>query len=460
MAADLLYGLLPEHLLLGLIFILMLLDMFRANRQLGGALFAAVLAVGSSLLLYQLFRGYSIELVPSEIVIDRFALLGRLVILGCGLVFGLCSLMQANSCKYWILLVSSLLGALIIMDSAGFASLFIGIEMLSLPAFALMVSFTGSAGTGEGAFKYLLLSSVASALILFGISLAYGVTGSLAIRAFAASLSSGGVQNLTAAFLVLSGFFLKGAVFPFHAWAPDAYAGARLQVTAFLASLVKGAVVLGLARILTSLLLNGEIVATITVLSLASIFYGNIAAIRQTTFKRLLAYSSIAHAGYMMFALADSTGARVEALLYYVSVYALTTIIACTCFSLISHGEGDSLDLLDGAFATHPVPAGVLALAVLSMAGIPPLPGFLAKVFIFKNVVASGLLLPSVLAFLGSYFGAVFYLSVAFRLFSTAPAVDDATGEVGKNTAWGGVLLGTALLTLFTLVPGIFNLLL
>jgi NADH-quinone oxidoreductase subunit N len=457
MATDLLYGLLPEHLLLALIIVLMFLDMFRFDRRLGGLLFCAALAGGCTVLAFQLGQGYGVTPVSSEIVVDRFALLARLVILGSGLVLGLCNRANANSFKQWILLASSLLGALIIMDSAGFASLFMGIEMLSLPAFSLMVCGAGCGRASEGAFKYLLLSSVASALILFGISLAYGVSGSLAIHSFAAALYAGGVQPLAALILLLSGFFLKAAVFPFHAWAPDAYAGARLHVTAFLASVVKGAVVLGLVRVLSSLSLSGETVAAITVFSLASIYYGNIGAIRQTAFKRLLAYSSIAHAGYMMFALADTTGGRVEALLYYVSVYAVTTIIACACFGLIRTGEDDGLEALNGAFARHPVPAVVLALSVLSMAGIPPLPGFLAKLFVFRSVIASGYLIPSIFAFLGSYIGSVFYLGVVFRLFATDREADGTEGGEGRRTAWGGILLGCVLSGLFMVLPGVFH---
>lgn len=456
MAADLFYALLPEQLLLGLLLLLMLLEILGADRRVASALFIAATAAGCGVLLLQLGQGYTADLVPGEIRVDRFALLARLVILGCGLVLGFCFLASSVTFKFWMLLCSSLLGGLVIMESAGFVSLFMGIEMLSLPAFALMVHGRGVSGAGEGAFKYLLMSSVASALILFGLSLGYGSTGSLAIGAFTAALHAGGPLMLAAAFLVLSGFFIKAAVFPFHGWAPDAYSSARLPVTAFLASVIKGAVVLGLVRILSATPLNAEAVAAITVLAVSSIFYGNVTAIRQTAFRRLLAYSSIAHAGYMMFALTDNTGGRVEALLYYVAVYAVTTIIACACFRLLA-GEGDELAVLDGAFAARPLPALLLGLCVLSLAGIPPLPGFLAKFFVFKAVIASGHLAPAVLAFAGSYVGVVYYLGIVFRLFKASGLPSGAETAPSPGSTWGGVLLGTAVLLLFTLVPGVFH---
>lgn len=457
MGTDLFYGLLPEHILLALLLVLMLLEILRTDRRIATLLFTVAVAAGCGVLLAQLGQGYAADIAPGEIRVDRFAELAKLVVLGCGLILGLCSLASSGTFKFWMLLSSSLMGALIIMDSAGFISLFMGIEMLSLPAFALMVHGCGSSASSEGAFKYLLLSSVASALILFGLSLAYGSTGTLAISDFAAALQAGGPLNLAASALLLSGFFLKAAVFPFHGWAPDAYSSARLPVTAFLASVIKAAVVLALVRILSALPLNSETATLVMVLSVASIFYGNVTAIRQTAFKKLLAYSSIAHAGYMMFALADNTGGRVEALLYYVAVYAVTTIIACACYSLLANDEGDDLESLDGAFHSRPVPSILLALAALSLAGIPPLPGFLAKFFVFKSVIASGHLVPAVLAFAGSYVGTVYYLRIVFRLFKPATLLSMAESAPGQNWTWGGVLLGTLVLMLFTLVPGVFH---
>lgn len=420
MAIDLFYGLLPEHILLGLLLVLMLLEIFRADKRFAGMLFSLAVAVGCIVVYYQLGQGYAVDVVPGEIQVDRFALLAKLVILACGLTLGLCFPANSGTFKFWILLSSSLLGALVIMDSAGFISLFIGVEMLSLPAFALIVHGYGATTSSEGAFKYLLLSSVATALMLFGISISYGSTGTLAISSFTSAFLAGGPQNLAAGILVLSGFFMKAAVFPFHAWAPDAYSSAKLQITAFLASVIKAAVILALVRIFSTGALNSETIAAITILSVVSIYYGNVTAIKQTRFKRLLAYSSIAHAGYMVFALVDSTGARAEALLYYTVIYALTTIIACACFSVICPAEQDELEAIDGAFSSHPWSAVFLALAVLSLAGIPPLPGFFAKLFVFKAVIGSGHLVSATVAFAGSFIGVTYYLGIVFRLFKTA----------------------------------------
>lgn len=463
MASDFIYGLLPEHMLLALIVVLMVLEIMRADKHLAGPLFLLTLSISCGVLVSQLSAGYTYVVVPNEVVIDRFAILAKLVILGCGTVLGFFSVTGSKCYKTWLLLSCSLLGGMIMMESAGLISLFIGIEMLSLPGFALMIHGRGASIASEGAFKYLLMSSVATALMLFGISLVYSQTGTLAVADFAAVAFNGGARNWAAGALVLSGFFIKAAVFPFHAWAPDAYDSAKLQVTAFLASVIKAAVVLALVRILGNLPLSHEAALAVTVLSVGSIFYGNVAAIGQTTFKRLLAYSSIAHAGYMMFALTDTTGGRVESLFYYVAVYAVTSIIACASFSLLCQDHGDHADplsCLDGAYYVRPVPSFILAACVLSLAGIPPLPGFLAKFLIFKSVIASGHLLPAVLAFLGSFMGVIYYLGIVFRLFKPAQGCEPvcaAAQSFSQSWTWGGVVIGSLALALFMLFPDLFH---
>jgi NADH-quinone oxidoreductase subunit N len=425
MPAEFVYALLPDHLLLALLFVLMLLEMLRVDARVVGPLVWLALGVGCVALLLQYRSGFAAEVTPNEIRIDGFSVLAKLVILGCGLLSSVLARPPATY-KSAFLSCASLLGAGVVMDSAGFASLFIGIEMLSLPAFALIVHGAGRTAASEGAFKYLLLSSVATALLLFGIAIAYGATGSLAIERFAAAVGAGAPYATTAAILIASGFFLKAAVFPFHGWAPDAYASARVPVTGFLASIVKGTVVLALARIVLAVPLDPVLASVIGVLALLSIYFGNIAAIRQRGFRRLLAYSSIAHAGYMLFAFVDTTGARPEDLLWYVGIYAATVVIAAAAFAILCPGDSDDIRLLDGTFQAHPAASLVFGLSMLSLAGIPPLPGFFAKLFIFNSVVASGYLAAAVIAFVGSFIGVTYYLGLFFRLFATEALVDHA----------------------------------
>ncbi|HJV64233.1 MAG TPA: NADH-quinone oxidoreductase subunit N [Geomonas sp.] len=453
MGIDLIYGLLPEHILLALILALMVLECLRADRRLAGPLSTFCLAAGCLVLCRQLAEGYAFRLAEGEIAVDRPALLARLALLGCGVILGLCFHERFGSFKARLLLASSLLGGLLMMSATGFITLFIGIEMLSLPAFALMVQEGGTSSASEGAFKYLVLSSVATACLLFGASLCYHATGSLALATLAGSHPLAAPPLLAGAVLVLAGLLLKAAVFPFHGWAPDAYGSADLPVTAFLASVIKAAVILTVARLFCAAGSNALFAEVVAVLGVASVCYGNLAAIRQTSFKRLLAYSSIAHAGYMVFALADSSGSALETLLYYASLYAVTTVLACACFAMLAGSASDQLTAVEGAFHARPVPATILALALLSLAGIPPLPGFFAKLFVFRAAIASGHLLASLAALFGSYLGVFYYLRMVFLLFK--PVTSGCRAELTVSTGWmrGGVLIATAVLVYCLVCP-------
>lgn len=420
MGSEMIYGLLPDHLVLGAVLVLMLLETVRLDPRWSRLAFLGALLASGGVLLLQLHTDYAATIAANELQIDRLAILGKLVVLGCGLGLGLGFSGVPGpqpGYKFWLLAASALFGAMVILDSAGFVSLFIGIEMLSLPAFALMVHNHGHSAAGEGAFKYLLLSSVATAVLLFGISLAYGVTGDLSIASFAHALPGAGAQVKAAGLLVLCGLFLKAAVFPFHAWAPDAYAAARLPVTAMMASLTKAAVILALLRIVGTMALDESTSTLIAMLAIVSIVYGNLAALGQLHFKRMLAYSSIAHAGYMVFALVDTTGSRIDDLFWYTGLYAAFVLLACASFAALCPDEDDDMSALDGRFAQQPVAALLLALSVLSLAGLPPFPGFFAKLFVFKSVVASGHLAAAVLAFIGSFLGLAYYLGIVVRLF-------------------------------------------
>ncbi|MDO9075727.1 MAG: proton-conducting transporter membrane subunit [Rubrivivax sp.] len=432
MSADFLYGLLPDQLLLALVVVLMVMETARLDTRWARPVFIVGVGAALAVLLQQIGAGYSAEIIAGEVRIDRFALLAKAVVLACGLAVAAgfaAGFAGRGAFKFWLLLAAMLLGAGVVMGSAGFATLFIGIELLSLPAFALMVQGQGRTVASEGAFKYLLMSSIGTALLLFGISLAYGSTGSLGIGAFVQALgtasgtvdSTGDAQLQAAALLVLCGLFLKAAVFPFHAWAPDAYASTRIEVMAILASVVKAAVVLTLVRIFGGEQLGSVTIALVAPLAIVSIVFGNLAALGQRRFKRLLAYSSVAHAGYMVFALVDGTGSRPADLLWYTAFYALATLLASACYARLcpgrDDGDGDGLEALNGQFHRHPLAALGLAFALLSLAGLPPFPGFFAKLFVFTSVIASGHLVAAVLAFVGSFLGLAVYLGIVLRLF-------------------------------------------
>lgn len=416
MPTDLFSALLPDLLVTVLVVALMVAETLRVDARWARPLFAVGAAAALVAVLQQFAAGFTAVPLPGEIGVDRAALLAKIVALACGV--GLAAgFPAARGYKFWLLVACSMLGALVIADSAGFASFFMGIEILSLPAFALIVLERGPTAASEGALKYLVLSSVASALVLFGIAIAYGASGSLAIADWAHAFAAGHARASAAGILLACGLFLKAAVFPFHGWAPDAYGSARLPVTAMLASLVKAAVILALLRLVAPLPQRGDVAALAVGLGLLSIFYGNVAALAQRSLRRLLAYSSIAHAGYMLFALLDTTGAGGDDLFWYALTYALGTVLACAGAAALLATDDDPLSALEGRFADRPIAAVLLAIAVLSLAGVPPFPGFFAKFLVFRSAVASGHLFAALAAFAGSFVGLPYYVGIVVRLF-------------------------------------------
>jgi NADH-quinone oxidoreductase subunit N len=425
--------LLPDLLATGLVVVLMLLEILRVGERWARVTFAAGVAAALAACGYQLVTDVSAVPLADELRIDRVAVLAKTVALTCGLTLAL-GFPSVRPPRFWLLVACSVLGATVVAGSAGFATFFMGLEILSLPAFALIVLDRGADRASEGALKYLVLSSVASALVLFGVAITYGGSGSLAIDEWARRFAAGEAQAGVGGLLITCGLFLKAAVFPFHAWAPDAYGGARLPVTAVLASLVKTAVVLALVRLVAAGPLPDAMTAPVVVLGLASIFYGNLTALAQRGLRRLLAYSSIAHAGYMLFALLDTTGARVDDLYWYALVYALGTLVACASAARLFRADDDSLEALTGRFREQPLAATLLAVAVLSLAGLPPFPGFFAKLLVFRSAIASGHLTPAVVAFAGSFFGLPYYVGIVVRLFRR-----DATPDPLPDPSPGGL---------------------
>jgi NADH-quinone oxidoreductase subunit N len=300
-----------------------------------------------------------------------------------------------------------------------------------------------------------VLSSAATATFLMGVSFLYGGTGTLALTAFSQALGSPNTLAQAAVVLVVVAFFLKAAIVPFHAWAPDAYEGASVPVTAYMATIVKAGVLLAAARLFSTTPVGRPMADLLTLLPLISMVWGNLAAIRQTSFRRMIAYSSIAHAGYLFFAFLGAGPGRFQAVVFYILAYALMNLLAFASLPRSSDDvASDRLDSLKGMYQRRPFAALMLGLAMLSLAGIPPLPGFVAKFLIFKNVIAAGYTVYAVLGLLGSYLGIYFYLRVIQYAFMSADAVSQPSNE--RTLALSASVLCLVPAVLVALFPGWF----
>ena len=451
---DALMAMLPEHLLLGGMVVLIVMEiMGRGSRSaLWVALGAVVAAAAAAFWLSN--AQYAAAPFAGQFSVTPAVLMAKGALLALAVPVLLMSRTEFSDGEFSILLLSSLYGLCLLPSSDSFLVMFLGLELLAMPVYALVLLAFRRPQSAESAFKYLVLSGAATATFLMGVSLLYGATGSMSVSEFGPALASSDVMTRSAVVLVLLALFLKAAVVPFHAWAPDTYEGASIPVTAYMATLTKGAVLLAAVRLFSGANASGPIVDVLMVLPLVSIVWGNLAAIKQQSFRRMIAYSSIAHAGYLFYAFLGDAEGRLQAVLFYVVAYSVVNLLA---FAVLPQNDDDdqrdSLDALKGLYHRNPFAAAMIAIAMLSLAGLPPFPGFAAKFLIFKNVVAAGYTTYAVLGLVGSYLGIYFYLRVIQLLFMTAGEATPSERQAGGLSRAAGVLclVGTLMLAV---LPG------
>jgi NADH-quinone oxidoreductase subunit N len=382
---------------------------------------------------------YVRDTLPREIlplfVVDGFAALYTGLIIFSVLVVGLLSFIyfeerEENPKEYYILLFLATLGSAILTISRHFISFFIGLELLSVSLYALIAYLRNRNNAVEAGTKYLVLAALSSAFLLFGMALIYMETGTMEFAAIAQKMaaSSSSLLFIMGIGIMVVAIGFKLALVPFHLWAADVYQGAPSPVTAFIATVSKIGVFAVLLRFAIAINLRQYPVAItiFSVIAIASMIIGNILAIQQQNIKRLLAYSSIAHLGYLLVAFLPGNAAGIEASVFYLLSYSITLLSAFGVISLLSTRWRDAEDLATyrGLFWQNPIMASVLTLALLSLAGIPLTMGFLGKFFILTTGVQQHLWLPVIVLVLTSVIGLYYYLRVISTLFASSPAVE------------------------------------
>jgi len=372
--------------------------------------------------------------------------------------------------EYFALLLIGTIGMLFLVGTENLLMLFVALELTSLSLYVLTAFNKRNARSAEAALKYFLFGSMAAAFTLYGLSLIYGLSGSIELRTIATALAGQGLDPLLATALVMTviGFGFKVAAVPFHLWAPDAYQGAPTPSAAFIAS---GSKVAGFFILAKVLMLGFEGVPgsaawggvgagwipVLAVMAAASMVLGNLAAIVQPSVKRLLAYSAVAHTGYALLGVAADTIPGLSGLVYYVITYALSTLGAFAVVTLVEDGAGDAR-LVDFAGLSRRAPLMSLCMMVfiLSLAGIPPLAGFFGKFYVFAAAVGSGsgplgLLWLVALAIAMSAVSLYYYLQVLKQIYVLSPAgsVPLVKASVAFQVGVVGLALGTVVLGCF-----------
>jgi len=360
--------------------------------------------------------------------------------------------------EFFVLLLLATLGALILVSSTHFASFILGLELLGVSLYTMMSYPIHGLLSLESALKYLILSGVSSAFILFGAALFYAATGSLS---FITVTASGGFYLAGGIAMVLAGIMFKLSLVPFHLWTPDVYEGAPAPVTAFVATVSKGAIFAVLLRLFagSDLFTLQTIMPGLALVAVLSMVFGNLLALRQQNIKRILAYSSIAHLGYLMVAfiaagLAGGKELAIEASGYFLFAYFLTTIGAFGVVTILS-ADSEDRDVSDiedytGLFWRRPLLALSFTAMLLSLAGIPLTVGFVGKFYIFAAGVQTTLWMLLGTVILGSGIGLYYYLRIVFAM--TTRVVSSEKIDIPIVGGWV-MLMITAALLVFGVYP-------
>ncbi len=327
--------------------------------------------------------------------------------------------------EFYALMLFSIVGMMLMVQATDLLLMFLALETMSIAVYVLTGIRRDQQTSTEAAFKYFLLGAFASAFFLYGIAFIYGVAGSTSLErigsVMAAQSMSGNPMILLAVGLLIVGFGFKVAAVPFHMWSPDAYEGAPAVVTGFMSTGVKAAAVAAFARVFLSALepMIAEWAPVLWVVAAATMIVGTVLGVAQTSLKRMLAYSSIAHGGYLLVGLVAGNEVGKAAILYYLAAYALTNLGAFGIIALLGSRERSNDDLRDyaGLWHSHPGLATLMTILLLSLGGFPPTAGFIGKWYIFSAAIGSGYYWLAIIGVLSSVVSVFFYLRIVVMMY-------------------------------------------
>ncbi|MBN1149248.1 MAG: NADH-quinone oxidoreductase subunit N [Anaerolineales bacterium] len=365
--------------------------------------------------------------------------------------------------EFYALMLVSTIGMALMASAADLVMLYLAIETTSIPLYILAGFFVREDKSTEAGFKYLLFGAMTSAVMLYGFSLLYGFTGQTNLFLIARGLFGGGISNagvIGSLLLILVGFGFKISAVPFHFWAPDVYEGAPTPVAGFLSTASKAAGFAVLVRVLLFVfpLLHDQWVSILAALAVATMTLGNLIALAQHNIKRMLAFSSIAHAGYILIGVVAFSGLGVTSVVFYLIAYLVTNLAAFGVVAIYGREVGsDDMSAYYGMSRRSPALALALLVALLSLAGMPPLGGFVAKVFVFAAAVQSGLIWLAVVGVLNSIIGLYYYLTVLKYVYLYRSEGDEHPMPVTRSNKLALALLTAGIVLIGTLFAPWFS---
>lgn len=460
------YVILPLILLVVWACTLLLVDLFipKERKWLTALLAALGLALTLGFTLSQL--GLENSGFNNMVVVDGFsifvnALLLLSGLLGVALAYGYLKRMGIERGEYYTLMLFSLSGMMLMAQAADLIIVFLALELLSLPLYVLSAFARPKADSEESGLKYFLLGAFSSGFVLYGIALVFGATGATSLTGIVSAASSGAPSLLLTigAALILVGFGFKVAAVPFHMWTPDVYQGAPTAVTAFMAAGAKIAGFAALLRVFATAFpsIAVDVTPVLWAISALTMVIGNLLAISQSDIKRMLAYSSIAHAGYILMAFVpygnpEVAPVSIAAGLFYLVAYALTNFGSWGVVIALEQKEGQGLAISDyaGLGRKYPALAAAMTIFMLSLTGFPPTLGLVGKFYLFRAVLSGGYVGLAIIGVLTSLISAYYYLRVVVTMY-----MQDGEPETEREFWLGLTTAGAALITVVvSLVPG------
>ena len=447
----------PEIILLVTACVLLTVGVFLAGelaRRLSAAAAAIALTAAAAVSATQ-FEDTARFAFDHTLRIDAFGQGARMLIFVSGLLavcvaFGMRDLRE-RGVEYHALLLSACAGMSLLSVANSFVTTFVALELFSICLYVLVAIETDDLLSLEGGLKYLIIGSIGAAFLLYGAALVYGATGQLEFDRISTALSTGNAHDvllLAGLALVLVGLGFKANAAPFHVWTPDAYEGAPTPVTAFMSAATKVVALVIALRVLVTAFPRQSDVWEIAVAGLvfACFIAGNLGALRQTNVKRMLAYSTVAHSGFLLTAVAANSAVGGRALLYYLTIYAAMNVGAFAIVAIRERELGRPVEVADFAGWGYRRPMLSIAMMVfmLSLAGFPPTGGFLGKLYIWSAAIANGQTYLAIAGALATAVGLVYYLRVPFALFDRDAAVPAARPSAGFELS-AGVSLAAAL---------------
>jgi len=441
-----LFSILPIIILIVWASILLLVDVFSKKRPGRTALLAAIgLSLTLGFALAQVGQEYSA--FNGMVVVDGFAVFLNALLLvsglaGIALAYDYNKRMGWDRGEYYVLLLYSISGMMLMAIAADLIVVFLALELLSIPLYVLAGFARPKLDSEEAALKYFLMGAFAGGFVVYGIALVFGATGTTALNGIVAAINAGSADSsllVIGAALILVGFGFKVAVVPFQMWTPDVYQGAPTAVTAFMAVGAKVAGFAALLRIFVAALpsLAADLTPILWTLAALTMILGNIIAVAQGNIKRMLAYSSIAHAGYIFMALVPFGNPSVAAdsvasMLFYLLTYAITNFGAWSVVIALEKAEGKGLEISDyaGLGRKYPGLAVAMMIFMLSFTGIPPTLGFMGKFFLFRTVLEGGYVGLAIIGVLTSLISAYYYLRILVIMY-----MQDGEPEV-RSDSW------------------------